>query len=391
MKCSNALFLAINDVLSSPKRFLIIIFTFFLCSIFVFGVVEVTDTMLSDRLITVLARRADVYITSGKLIDKNLMSIEGNELKEETLQKIEEDLEALGMPGKASYEVCFKYNVYVDGVVNGLNCFQNTGADTSEYEYTEGTPPQNDEEIAITDIISKEIGAKIGDTVIIDYGTEKKECVVVAYFQSLNQLGSVIRIHQDAPTDMQYANAIGSLQIVFDDNPSDKVIEERIEILKEYYDTSDIFDTTGYCDDSLKVASTLNSVKLLLLVISGIVVILVTVLMERSFISDETSQIALLKSIGFRDGFIIRWQVYRFFIVALISEIFAVALTYPITKLWCDPIWKMMGASHVDYYFKPLSLMVIYPGILLIINLVSVYMTTRIAKKITSNDIGNVE
>ena len=112
--------------------------------------------------------------------------------------------------------------------------------------------------------------------------------------------------------------------------------------------------------------------------------------MERSFISDETSQIALLKAIGFKDRFIIRWQVYRFLLVAVITEILAVIFTYPITKLWCDPIWSMMGASDVKY-FNPLSLCLVYPGIILLINLITVWLTAGVTKKITCNDVGNVE
>lgn len=42
-----------------------------------------------------------------------------------------------------------------------------------DYEYTEGSAPQSAGEIAITPAIYEQTGAKIGDTVIIDFGTEK--------------------------------------------------------------------------------------------------------------------------------------------------------------------------------------------------------------------------
>ena len=139
------------------------------------------------------------------------------------------------------------------------------------------------------------------------------------------------------------------------------------------------------------VADTMDAVAKLLLIITCIVVILVTVLMERTYISDETSQIALLKAVGFRNSFILRWHVLRFMLVAVTSEVLAIAFTYPVTKLWCDPIWKMMGATNVKYYFKPLSLMVVYPGIILLINFVSVLLTALYTNRITSNDIANIE
>jgi len=388
---SNALYMAVNDVVSAPKRFMTIILFFFLCSIFVFGVVEVTDTMMSDRLIGTFGKKSDAYITNPSQMSMNLISEEGNEEVKKTLKNIEKDLDDLGMPGTTNIDVWYKYKITFDGKTSSIICQQNKYTKTTDYDYTEGTAPLNKNEVAITKQIAEELGAHIGDTITIDFETEKLDCVVVAYFQTMNQLGSVIRIHEDAPTNMVYAASFMGIQIDCDDHPDANLIDERIEKLKDFYDTEDILNATEYCDDCMRVASTMQSVEFLLLAITCVVVILVTILMERSFISDETSQIALLKAIGFKNSFIIRWQVYRFMFVAIITEALAIALTYPITKLWCDPIWNMMGCTNVDYYFKPLSLCVIYPGIILLINFVTVWFTAQVTRSITCKDMGNVE
>lgn len=76
-------------------------------------------------------------------------------------------------------------------------------------------------------------GAKLGDTVTIDFGTGTLDCVVVAYFQSMNQLGEVIRLHEDAPTDFTYIANVMSYQIDFEDHPSAKEIEVRKEKIKK--------------------------------------------------------------------------------------------------------------------------------------------------------------
>lgn len=391
MRCSNAFFMAVNDFVCAPKRFMTIILSFFLCSILVFGIVEVTDTMLSDRLVTAFGKKSDVYLYGLNDMGIDLF-VEGGEQKlDSILSGIEDDMERLGMPAKTNIEVWYQYKLTFDGTTSATNFLQNPYLRTTDYEYTEGSAPQRANEIAITEQISDETGAVIGDTITVDFGTETMDCIVVGYFQTMNQMGNCIRLHEDAPTNIVYACAFNATQIDFLDHPSGKVITQRIEKLKDFYHTDNVFDAAGYCDDCMKVGSTMKSVQYLLLLIVALVVILVTILMERSFISDETSQIALLKAIGFRDRFIIKWQVYRFLLVAIVSEAFAVALTYPITKLWCDPIWHMMGESHVEYYFKPLSLCVIYPGIILGINLLTVWITAGATKKISCNDIGNVE
>ena len=58
-KChfGNAFYMALNDVVSAPKRFVTIMLSFFICSIFVFGVVMVCDTMRSDKLIGTFGKK----------------------------------------------------------------------------------------------------------------------------------------------------------------------------------------------------------------------------------------------------------------------------------------------------------------------------------------------
>lgn len=389
---SNAFFMAVNDVFSSPRRFLIIIFSFFLCSIFVFGVVEVADTMTSDKLITSFGKKSDVYITDRTVrIDKDVMTETGDEEMKKSLDAIDADLKTMGIPGKASMEVWYSYPVTVDGKTTNVLLQQNKRTGSDEYEYLEGSAPRNKKEVAITSRIAEDLGIKIGDKITIDFGEEKLECIVTGTFQSMNQLGKIIRIHEDAPTRMTYAAALMSVQIDFDDHPDAAEIEKRIQIIKDYYDAEEVLNAAEFCDDCMGVAGTMNMVARLLLLITGIVVILVTVLMERSFIQDETNQIALLKAMGFKSSFIIKWHVARFMLVSIIAEALAIALTHPVTRLWCDPIWRMMGDTNVDYFFNPLSLLVIYPGIILLICLLASFVTALYTYKIKSNSITNIE
>lgn len=390
-KMNNSFFMALNDVLSAPKRFITIILTFFICSVFVFGVVLVVDTMNSDRLIECFGKKSDVYITDSKFVKMDLMSKDGNVALNESIKNMETDLEKLDIAGDVSMEVWYKYLLTVDDKSFYVTFQQNKRTEPSEYSYTKGVAPQNSNEIAITEQIATQMGIEIGDTVTIDFITEKKDCIVVAYFQTMNQLGSVIRLHQDAPTNMEYASAMMAYQINFKDKVTKNDISERIDIIKDYYEIDDVFDAAEYCDDCMKVASTLDNVARLLLGITCIIVMLVTVLMERSFIVDETNQIALLKAIGFNTGFVMKWHIYRFLIVTIIAQLLAIVFTYPITKLWCDPIFAKMGATDVNYLFKPLSLIIIYPGIIVLINLIVVGFTALYTKKIKSYNVRNIE
>ena len=76
-------------------------------------------------------------------------------------------------------------------------------------------------------------------------------------------------------------------------------------------------------------ASAIESVQYLLLGITLVVVILVCILMERSFIADDRSQIAILKAIGFDNNRIIKWHIIRFGIATLVSVLLAAICLIP--------------------------------------------------------------
>lgn len=385
-------YMALNDILSAPRRFITIVLPFFICSVFMLGVVMVTSTMQSKSMITCFGKESDIYITDPKMMKPVLVDKDQEPVLQENYQAIADELEAAGMPvDKVSMEVWYKYACEANGKLYSVLFQQNTETHTTDYTYEKGTPPQNAYEIAITPMIADQLGVDIRDTVTIDFGTEKRDCVVTALFQTMNQLGKVGRLHEEAPTSMKYSTTMPGFQVDFLDHPDEKEIRTRVKKIKELYGITGVFDAAGYCVDCMGVGDTMDTVCLLLLAITGIVVILVTVLMERSFISTEHGQIALLKAIGFSNRSIFWWHVIRFMLVAGFAEILAVVLTRPITKLWCDPIWAMMGAANVDYYFSPVKIILIYPGIVLAITWIAVSVTAFHIRRIRGTDIVNVE
>ena len=385
-----AVYMAINDVLSAPKRFMIIIISFFICTLFVLMMVNTVATMKSPNLITTFGTESDLYIND---VDDamRLMNTGDKESIVNELETLSNKITAKGMPCDVSVDIQYKYKLITSEDEFSVSCAQSINIPVDEYEYLEGSAPQNKNEIAVTPQISEMIGIEIGDTVTIDFGTEKIDCIVTAYFQTMNNLGELIRLHDDAPTDISFVSSIRQYQIDFTDDPSEKVIESRKEKIKELLDVTDVLNTTEYCVDCVSVVPTLEAVQLLLLAITIVVVILVTVLVERSFISDEKSQIALLKAIGFRNGTIISWNTLRFGIVALAAAILAAAASIPMTKLCITPIFGMMGATKIMFNIDSLQIFLFYPLVIFAVTFVTAWLTSLYTRKIKSSDISNIE
>lgn len=386
----NALFMACNDILSNPKRFMTIIISFGLCTLFVLMLVNTVTTVKSPRLIHTFGTESHLYVTDTS----GVMELMGTGSKDSMVKQLEEMARELGdegMPAELCIELQYKYPVTFGGSTYMITCQQGLGTDVSEYVYTQGAAPQNKYEIAITPQIAEIMGAGIGDTMTIHYGKEDLECMVTALYQTMNQMGEVIRLHENAPADFGHICSAMSYQIDFTDAPSGEEIELRKERIKKLYQNDKVMNATEYCIDCMTVSGTLESVQFLLLGITLLVVFLISILMERSFIEDEKSQIAILKAIGFKDSVMIKWQVYRLGLAALIAVILAAVLSIPMTELCITPIFGMMGAADVNYNINFFKIFIFYPGIIVIMTVIVASITALHTKTIKCRDTANIE
>jgi len=384
------LYMALNDLLSSPKRFTTIIVSFCICTLFLLIIVNTVETMDSDKLVSTFGMRSDLYMTDVSAAMEYMNAHTRDDFKE-YLATCERELADLGMPATAYAEVQYKYEINCDGKKYTYTCQQGINTTSKGYIYTKGTAPSSKNEIAITPQVSEKTGAKIGDVITIDFGTEKLDCVVVAYFETMNQLGELIRLHEDAPTDFKYVSSILQTQFNFTDNPDQKEINRRRDELKKYYDNEEVMNASEYCADSVGVVPVMQAVERLLIGITLVVIVFVTILMERSFISDEKSQIAILKAIGFRNRDVISWQVYRLSIVALTAAILGGILSYPMTKLCITPIFGMMGTTDFEYNIVPWKVFLFYPGMVVVTTAIIAFITAQYTRTITSKDTANIE
>lgn len=385
-----SLYMAVNDVISSPRRYLNILLSFCICMILVLLIVNTTETMKSDSLVETFGARADLYLTDVNQAMQD-MHVESKEDLEAALEEREKELEVLGMPVECYLEVQYKYNVLFEGKEYVITCQQGVNCVAEDYSYSEGVVPQCAEEIAITPIISEMTGAKIGDIITIDFGTKQLECMVTAYFETMNQLGEEILLHQNAPTEMEYCSNIMQYKFTFTDHPSEEEIEQRKEKLKDFYENEEIMNSAEYCEDCVSVADTMEAVQYLLLAITIIVVLLVTILMERAFIAGEKSQIALLKAIGFTNRTIIIWHTYRFAIVSLVAVLLAAIVSIPMTNLCISPIFGMMGTSDISYKIVAWKVFGLYPGIVVFTTILVSFITAQYTRSIKSSDTANIE
>ena len=165
----------------------------------------------------------------------------------------------------------------------------------------------------------------------------------------------------------------------------------ELKDVTKIYD-GDVMTSSEMVETMTGVAGAIDAVKYLTLGLVIVIIALVTVLMERSFIAKEQGEIATLKAIGFNTPSIVKWHSLRFVIIGVVSSLVAILLSTPATNLAIDPVFKMMGAYFgVEYIFKPIEVFVIYPIILLAATIISSVLTSLYTKTIKPSQATTIE
>ena len=387
-------FLAANDIVSSPKRYAVIILTFFLCMSLLIMLSNVTASLKSGKLLKYFGN-ADCHAVAD-IGDEavKFMTVDGHEKVEKYLEDMEQSLAENGMPAECMTEYYIYTMIRYGEYESKTAILQGTGTTMDMYEYLEGTPPQNSGEIAVTTLLAKKLDADIGDTVIVSYPTgETAEFIITALYQAMVNQGISVRVHTDC--DINYIAASGSpgTLIKFIDAPNDKEVLNRIEKIKELYPKFSSVKTAGETvKDTTGVGDAIDAVKKMSAVLTVILAALITVLMERSFIAKEQAEIALMKAIGIRNAKIYGQYTLRFIIAVAAAVLLAELLGLPLTKLCFDPIFRTMGLEMgVEYMQNPVEIYAVFPVIVLTATAVSAFLTSLYTRKIKSSDTASIE
>ncbi len=390
-KLPEAPFLALNDIVSSPKRFGIITFAFFLCLSLLLILSSTVSTMKSGTLTDAFGL-AD-FDLSAECKVMEFMTEDGHKNLKEYFSDIEENLARNGMPARCMLEMMFKLPVSHGENESNIYIYQGTGTTADMYGYTEGTPPQSAGEAALTRLSANKLNANIGDTITIKTIDGDKELMITAIFQSMFNMGEGVRLHEDE--EINYMQAMGAFftQIKFTDAPDHKEIARRMEKIQELYpEFDDVRDRAECVSDMLKVTDTIDTVKRMVAVLTIILAALITVLMERSFIVKEQGEIALMKAIGIRNGKIYAYHTLRFVFVGGMTVIAAELFALPLTHLFIDPIFKMMGMElAATYVISPFEMFLVFPLVILTATTTSAFLTSLHTRKIKSLDTANIE
>ncbi len=391
-KMSPAFFMAVNDIASSPKRFGSLFLIFMLGTILILIGINSVNTLNSDNMIVLMGMvKSDAYLASNS---ESLKLFEAGERQyiEDYLEKMEEKLSEYGISGKAITEATFPCKLSQgenDVKVTGM---QAIGALAEDFTYMEGYAPRFENEVALTHITARKVGAKIGDSILVSIGESEKEFMVTALFQSMNNMGNAIRFSEKTELDYGKASPPGIIQILFTDETSPKNAEEKVEKLNEAFPEFAVYQNKEYIVHVMgDILGKMADVKLIIVVVVLGINMLVAVLMVKTFITRERGEIGVLKSIGYGNEAVVKWQVSRIGIIMLLAVAAGIVLSNPLGQLSSGAVFRMMGLKEVPFIIAPLEVYVLYPVLLLITALAGSLITAQEVRKIDPREMMNIE
>ncbi len=384
-------FMALNDIFSGIKSYLSMVLIFILGTLLVIIPTNTINTLRSDQLISMFNMVESDHIISQELLFNP--NEDNKAMVEQRFSEIREMFAESDIDIDVFQEIMFRANVSIGEKRTNSISFQGMGGVTTDmYTYLEGTPPQNVHEVALTHLTAGQIGAEVGDDVEIKLGDDTRTYTVTAINQSMNNMGEGLRFHQDAELDYSYAVGGFGIQVNYKDDPDNAALAERKAMLEKLYPDATVYTPGEYIGYMIgNVADQLDGMKVLILIIILGINALVAVLMVKSFITKEKSEIALLKAIGFKNNALILWQTMRIGIVLLVSVLMGALLSSLLSPLIITPVFGMLGAYSIEYEIRAVEVYVIFPLIMLGVTALSAFISAQGLRKISSSQISNNE
>lgn len=372
--------MALNDIFSECRRYVILFITSLIGIWLLLMVVNTVTTLQSNRIAVWFGMCPADYV----LEDENTASTWNNIEDAETyLEQVKEALKEKNMQTK-DIRLELNSNVKVEKGENFYKVLslQSVGGSAKVYQYEEGTAPMEENEVAVATRLAEKMEISVGDKITITTGEEDAEYIVTATYQSMNNMGEVIRFSQQAKVNYDNSRGCFGVEITLDDALSQKEKDGIQKKLEKIFPKANISTTGAFIEGMLGgTVSKVEELKGVLFFVVMVINVLVVVLLQKMFLLREKREIATMKAIGFSDNALIVWQMKRIGLVVFAGILLGVLTGEWFTQLTCGQVFKFMGA-RIDFQLDILRGYVLYPAAMFVVILIVCTLVTRKIQKI---------
>ena len=371
--------MALNDIFSECRRYVILFLTSLMGIWLLLMVVNTVTTLQSDKTAVWFGLvRADFV-----MVDEDTGTWQSIEEAEDYLEQVKANFKANNINIK-DMRLELNANVKVEKGEDAYKILslQSVGGSAEVYQCEEGAAPVEENEIAMAIGIADKMNVSVGDKVTVTVSEEEKEYIVSALFQSMNNMGEVIRFSEKAKVN--YDSSYGSLgmEITLADTLSKDEKEQVRKKIEKVYPDAKVSTMGEFIEEMLGgTVSQVGQLKGLLFFIVMVINVLVVVLLQKMFLFREKREIATMKAIGFSDNALIVWQMKRIGMVVFGGILVGVLTGEWFTQLTCGQVFQYMGA-RIDFQLDILQGYILYPIVMFVVILLVCTLVTQKIRKI---------
>ena len=385
-------FLAVNDIFSSPKQFGMVAAILTMCMLLVMLVSNLIVSMKNGEMIKLVGpATADAYFGSfdSEEAQKYDKVDNGGEIFAGSLEKA---LAENGMSARCTFNYMLMRKTEYNGKALAVKFLYNSSEEMNRYSYDEGYAPQSENEIALSWGMLDELGAKVGDRVKMSTAVGELDCMITAAFSSINNSGKFGILYNGSKISHNEVAGSFGVNIYFDGDLTQEQINANVAKIRDIYGTEQVYNCADFAKVVLGIGDTLEAVKFLLTAVTVVIVLLITILIERSFIAKEKSDIALMKALGTQNGSIIAQHTLRFVLIAALVCVASSFASIPLTGCILGPILSLVGkVQYIPSDYNAKDIFLVNPVILMTATTLGAFFTALYTRSITANDAASIE
>lgn len=378
-------FLGLNDILCNKRRYFVLFLTFCISFVLITVPLNTLTTMESDEMAVKFNINPDAAVYMEKLEAENDKNIHDTGALQDAIRRVEKELREQGYEADLSVgAVLFTGFSTEDGEKTFKHLTFYPVGEKISLPYNEGTAPELENEIAFSEKVMETNGLQIGDRVTAEIGGEEKSLIITGTYTDYMQMGESARLNPVIDMTDELVSNYWKTNVVMDTELSQREMADKLNKELPQYEwitAQEIVD--------LNVGSVKDVMRGMQLPMTGmlcILIMLIVLLMMKLFITREKGQLAMLKSIGYKNRYIQKWLVMRMVWVVILSMIFAVPLSMLSNRFVLRNIFAIMGAE-LTIQVNPLKAYLLYPLVLLAGIIAATVFATNSVRKINTSDM----
>jgi putative ABC transport system permease protein len=346
--------------------------------VFAVALIAVLLIMVPANLMNTL--EAPEFITyMGSSLDDIMILVDDGENLETGYSNVKQKLENDdAVQNYYEYRKVCVWTTDVEGEIINLHidCGDNAGNDL---RYLSGKAPKEKDEIALSFQNAKEIGKKVGDTIVLIFDENKKDFMISGIYQDVTSGGFTAKTKYNFSglTVEEYSFTINLKSNADVEKKSDEWSAllgggVNVDPMKDFLD-----QTLG------GVVKQLKSVVFITLMIGASLVMLITVLFLKLRLAKDLSEIAVLKAVGFSQHDINKQYLIKIGCISILGILAGTFLTAVLGEKFVNAALSMtgLGIKKVELIANPMIEYIMCPLFLIAL----ILFVTRVVLKTIKN------